>query len=101
MLIEAVTSATSQSVLYVIRLSRGRPSEQWIPVGHQEGWDDKPRWSPDGNTIYFISHRDGFRCLWAQRLDAVSRRPITSPFPVQHFHETRFGLNNVGLGGLE
>src|SRR5215472_16587937 len=23
-------------------------------------WDDKPRWSPDGRTIYFVSRHHGF-----------------------------------------
>jgi Tol biopolymer transport system component/DNA-binding winged helix-turn-helix (wHTH) protein len=101
LLVEAIDPALSQSVLYVIKLSNDQAIGQWIPVGHSEGWEDKPRWSPDGNAIYFISHRDGFRCIWVQRLDAVSRRPVAPPFPVRHFHETRLGLNNVGLADLE
>jgi len=31
-----------------------------------EGWAGKPRWSLDGNFIYFLSNRDGFFCLWAK-----------------------------------
>jgi len=41
---------------------------EWIPVTAMKAGADKPRWSPDGNLIYFISNRDGFFCLWAQRV---------------------------------
>jgi eukaryotic-like serine/threonine-protein kinase len=73
----------------------------WIPVTDGENLDDKPRWSPDGNLLYFTSERDGFRCIWAQRLDAVSKRPVSAPFGVYHFHTSRRSLMNVGLGPLE
>src|SRR5215467_13198445 len=45
------------------------PETEWIAIA-DSGWDDKPQWSPVGNTLYFVSQRDGFRCIWAQRLDA-------------------------------
>lgn len=73
----------------------------WIPVTDGENLDDKPRWSPDGNLLYFTSERDGFRCIWAQRLAAVSKRPEGEPFGVYHFHTSRRSLMNVGLGPLE
>jgi serine/threonine protein kinase len=73
----------------------------WIPVTDGENLDDKPRWSPDGNLLYFTSERDGFRCIWAQRLDAASKRPAGAPFGVYHFHTSRRSLMNVGLGPLE
>ncbi len=73
----------------------------WIPVTDGDNLDDKPRWSPDGNLLYFTSERDGFRCIWAQRLDAVSKRPVGAPFGVYHFHTSRRSLMNVGLGPLE
>ena len=73
----------------------------WIPVTDGENLDDKPRWSPDGNLIYFTSERDGFRCIWAQRLDRALKRPAGAPFSVHHFHTSRRSLMNVGLGPLE
>jgi Tol biopolymer transport system component/DNA-binding winged helix-turn-helix (wHTH) protein len=57
----------------------------WIQIS-EEGAEDWANWSPDGNTLYFTSSRDGNTCLWAQRLDKVSHRPSGGPFAVQHFH---------------
>ena len=75
------------------------PESEWIPV--TDGvWDDKARWSPDGNTLYFISERDGYRCIWAQRLDP-SKHPAGEAFPIFHAHEARRSLVNVQVGALE
>ena len=76
-------------------------SADWIPVTDGENADDKPRWSPGGNLIYFTSERDGFRCIWAQRLDSATKHPVGAPFAVYHFHTSRRSLMNVGLGPLE
>ncbi len=70
----------------------------WIPLTDGESWDDKPRWSPDGNVIYFISDRDGFRCLWYQRLDPATKRPAGSPAPLHHLHRARLTMTNVDNG---
>ena len=64
-----------------------------------DGWDDKPRWSPHGNILYFVSERDGFRCIWAQRLDD-RKHPLGDPFPVLHAHESRLSMARVGPGDL-
>ena len=58
-------------------------------------------WSPDGNLFYFMSERDGSRCLWAQRLDAA-KRPQGRPFEVQPFHYPQvrsMGLWQPGAAG--
>ena len=34
------------------------PDTQWIALTDGSHWDDKPRWSPDGNLLYFTSDRD-------------------------------------------
>ena len=34
---------------------------------------DAPAWSPDANLLYFWSSRDGSPCLWAQRLDPLTK----------------------------
>ena len=55
----------------------------------------------DGNLLYFISERDGFRCLWAQRLDVRTKRPSGAPVAVQHFHSSRLSLMDVDYSALE
>ena len=90
--------------IYVVpadKLRSSPPPETWIAVTGGETWDDKPRWSPDGNLLYFTSERDGFRCLWAQRLDARTKRPSGAPIAVQHFHSSRLSLMNVEYSALE
>jgi Tol biopolymer transport system component/DNA-binding winged helix-turn-helix (wHTH) protein len=89
-----------QSRIYVARVGNAGlvPEQDWITIADSR-WDDKPRWSPDGNTIYFVSERDGFRCIWAQRLDA-QKRPLGSATAVFHAHARRRSLSNVGPGDL-
>ena len=92
-----------RSRIYVTRV-RGMErldASEWIPITAGDLSDDKPRWSPDGNLMYFTSNRDGFMCIWAQRLQHDTRRPVGAPFAVHHFHTSRRSLANVGLGPLE
>jgi DNA-binding winged helix-turn-helix (wHTH) protein/Tol biopolymer transport system component len=67
--------------------SAGAPAE-WIAVTDGTHSDDKPQFSADGNTVYFTSTRDGYLCIWAQRLDPVSKHPLGSPFAFEHFHNS-------------
>jgi eukaryotic-like serine/threonine-protein kinase len=76
-------------------------AEGWAEVDHPSPWDDKPRWSPDSGTLYFISDRDGHYCLWSQRLSGATKRPNGKPQPVYHFHNSRLAMINVGTGFLE
>ncbi len=94
-------SPSGSSRVYVVPNRPGPISEsEWIPITDGKSWEDKPRWSPDGNLIYFTSDRDGFRCIWAQRVDAT-KHPLGPPFPVYHSHKARQSLTNVGLFPLD
>ena len=70
--------------------------DQWILTSGRVH-DDKARWSPDGNLIYFHSDRDGFTCLWAQRLDPETKNPEGSAFAIQHFHRLQRSWGAVQL----
>jgi len=89
--------------LFVVPLkSDGTPEkENWIAIDHPSRWDDKPRWSPDGNVVYFVSDRDGQFCLWAQRLENRTKQPVGTPFALYHFHDSRLAMDNVGTSFLE
>jgi Tol biopolymer transport system component len=60
--------------------------EHWIPVTGLDHFDANPRWSSDGQVLYFNSARDGTVCLWAVKLDPHSKRPVSEPYAVRHFH---------------
>ena len=72
----------SESSLHVIS-AKGGP---WIRLTDGKQWDDKPRWSADGKTIYFISERGGFLNVWGLRFDPVKGAVRGEPFPVTSFN---------------
>jgi len=64
----------------------------WMPVTDGTAYDDKPRWSPDGRTLYFISNREGRSNVWGQRIEPSTGTPVGQPFRVTSFDEGRQSL---------
>jgi eukaryotic-like serine/threonine-protein kinase len=87
----------------VVAPFHGRPvaENEWIEITDGDAVDDTPRWSPDGNVLYYTSYRDGFYCVWAQRLAPKDKEPLGEPIAVQHFHSRRRSLANVNVGWLD
>ncbi|MBS1858991.1 MAG: PD40 domain-containing protein [Acidobacteria bacterium] len=76
------------------------PRERWLAVTPGTAEDVEPAWSPGGGLLYYLSDRDGFRCIWARRLDPASKTPQGDEFAVQHFHSARRSLRRIlGNGG--
>jgi eukaryotic-like serine/threonine-protein kinase len=96
----AVTPGRSRIFVAPVRGAGLVPEPEWLAITDSR-WDDKPRWSPDGNVLYFVSERDGFRCIWAQRLNPAAKRPLGPAFSIFHAHEARRSLMNVGWGDLQ
>jgi len=80
--------------LVPFRNGRAAARDEWIAVTETGQWVDKPRWSPNGNILYFLSDRDGFTCIWAQRLSPAGKRPNGDAAPIWHFHDRRQSLGN-------
>ena len=91
-----------------LRLARLSPNQRWVafvaaragssavhmvdvesgasrPITDGSSFDDHPRWSPDGGTLYFLSNRTGFFNLWGLRLQPASGEPVGAPFQVTTF----------------
>jgi len=87
----------AESKLFVIPATGG----PWIPITEGKYWDDKPRWSPDGKTIYFISGRGGFFNVWGIHFDPAKGKPVGEPFRVTTFESPSLmvpqQIQSVGL----
>jgi Tol biopolymer transport system component len=76
-------------------------NNEWIPVSDGAAYDVEPRWSPDGNLLFFISQRDGYRCIWGTAFGAYNKTSVGPPFPVQHFHVAMrdpIGIDPAAIG---
>jgi hypothetical protein len=69
------------SVLYVMPAGGGA----WTPLTDGHFYLDKPRWSPDGRTIYFLSNRSGSWNVWRCRFDSARGRTEGDLEQITHF----------------
>jgi Tol biopolymer transport system component/DNA-binding winged helix-turn-helix (wHTH) protein len=90
-------SPSPESALYAVP-SAGGP---WTRITDGKHWDDKPRWSPDGRTIFFISGPGGFFNVWGIRFDPAAGKPVGRPFQVSKFESPRLMIPRwIGPVGL-
>jgi Tol biopolymer transport system component len=75
------TATGIDTALYVTSAAGG----PWIRFGPEKHWDDKPRWSPDGKMIYFVSGRSGFFDVWGIHFNPVDGTFVGKPSPVTAF----------------
>jgi Tol biopolymer transport system component len=66
--------------------AEGAEASKWIRIAPDHEWPDKPRWSPDGRTLFFLSRRPAsFFNLRAIRFDPERGRPVGDAMPVTNF----------------
>ena len=61
------------------------PESDWVMLTDGSAQESYPRWSPDGNLIYFTSDREGAIGIFARRLDPATKQPLGPPFRVFRF----------------
>lgn len=67
----------------------GKATGKWIPISEPSVWSDRPKWSPNGKAVFYLSTRDGFSCVWGQHFDPRTGKTLGSPFAVMHYHNLR------------
>lgn len=98
----ALRNATNSAQIWIVPAGAGLPvpQSQWIPITDGTKLERDPAWSADGRFLYYISERDGFRCIWAQPLNPLTKQPFGAAFALRHFHSARFSLRHVGSQGF-
>jgi eukaryotic-like serine/threonine-protein kinase len=96
LLFTASRNGTSKQV-FAVRFSKNArmPVGEWIPITSETEFSGRPRWSGDGKTIFYLSTRDGFSCVWGQHFDPRSGRTTSPPFGIIHYHNPRFSPHVV------
>jgi eukaryotic-like serine/threonine-protein kinase len=61
------------------------PERKWVRITSGDTVDWAPAWSADGRSIYYLSDRDGSRCIWVQRVNGPEA-PSATPTPLKHLH---------------
>ncbi len=82
------TRGSSSSRIYVAPASGG----PWVTMTDGQSFADKPRWAPDGRTVYFISDRDGHLNLRGRKFEPDAGAPAGETFSVTSFESPRRGL---------
>jgi Tol biopolymer transport system component/tRNA A-37 threonylcarbamoyl transferase component Bud32 len=113
-LMQARFSPDERAIAFVARMDSGHsqllvapylnesrsPESSWVTLTDGASWDTAPQWSPNGKLVYFTSSRDGFRCIWAVRLDGA-HKPEGAPFAVYHFHKASRSPGLVPFNGVD
>ena len=96
---EAVNNSTrgAESILYTMPATGGG----WTRITATEHWNDKPRWSPDGKAIYFVSGRSSFFNVWGIHFDSSRGKPVGEPFGVTSFETPGFMVPRNHIADVE
>lgn len=94
-----VTFNISGSVLLApVHPDRPATEAEWTTILETSDAERTAGLSPDGSLLYVLLERDGFRCLYAMRIDPGTGRPRGEPFVVAHFHDASLRWGSTGLG---
>jgi Tol biopolymer transport system component len=93
------TEVTRQIFVLPFHEGRETPRSEWIPITDGHHLDREPKWSPDGNLLYFLADREGARGIHAQRLDPATKRPLGSSFEVLLFRGTQRNMMHFANSG--
>ena len=92
---------TGKSIVGVVAAT-GSPDRPWLRVTDGRQWADKPRWSPDGRMLYYISSGDeGVYNLFGARFDPAMGRTLGTPIQITSFRSPARTISpDLGYGEL-
>ena len=96
----AINAAGTQHCRHPVQAWRRPPPEPSGSRSHSTGRSCRTKHAglPTAHGLYYVSDADGFRCIYVQGLDPVTRRAQSGePVDVYHSHSARRSLMNVRI----
>jgi hypothetical protein len=82
-----------------VHSDRPAGEDEWTTILKANGSTERTAgMAPNGQLLYVLLERDGFRCLYALKIDPGTGRPSGDPFIVTHFHDASRRWGSTGLG---
>jgi Tol biopolymer transport system component len=85
---EWTSAGRSRIIVFPFRDAPVPPSD-WVVVSDEDSVAEENAWSPDGRLLYYVSERDGSRCLWVRPFDPRTGRPSGPSSAFLHLHGSR------------
>jgi Tol biopolymer transport system component len=81
----------------------GASADSWTRIAADHEWPDKPRWAPDGRTLYFLSRKpSGYFNVWGVRMDPMRATTVGDPFQITSFGSPSFAIDpNFGSSEMD
>lgn len=91
------SSGGDRKRIFAVRFPRAtaQSSGHWLPITGESESSDWPRWSGNGRTVFYLSNRDGFYCVWGQHFDPIAGKVTGLPFALMHYHNRRMSPDTV------
>ena len=85
-----------------VAAASGPSDRPWSRVTDGQDWADKPRWSPDGRTVYYFSSSEGgIYNLHGRRFDQTTGRAVGPPIQITAFRSPAHTISpNLAHGEL-
>jgi serine/threonine protein kinase/WD40 repeat protein len=98
-----VSTPDAPSQVFAARFLPGaaKPDDQWLEITNKSEFARKPVWSGDGKTIFYLSLRDGFWCIWGQRFDPKKGRLVGQPIPIFHYHGLKLSPTEIPVESFD
>jgi hypothetical protein len=83
--------------VFTVRFPRSTGSAvgERIPITDAGEGSDQAHWSGDGKTVFYLSKRDGFSCIWGRSFDPRSGKLRGPAFAVVHYHNPGTSIDLV------